>query len=322
MNPFDAPPSTPAVSYEPPRHPKRRRGRVIGAAVLGAGLVGAGAVGVSTLVSADDPELGATTTTSAPGPDEAGEQGEGLDSSRLGASGWMVDVDEDELRRFRECIGLPEIWSGSTLGEDFDLEELPALDELFGEDFSLDEWFGEFEGEFPVLDELFGEDFSAEEWFGEFEGEFPALDELFGEDFSAEEWFGEFEGEFPALDELFGEDFSAEEWFGEFEGEFPAPEEWAVDGGFAPLHEEFDALLSDLDGLIVVMGHDGPVVVDLGDGDGSVTIERDGGTGEVTITTDGEAAEVDLDGLFEEWIVPMIPDEVQTCLDELTTRNG
>ena len=274
MNPFDAPPSTPAVSYEPPRHPKRRRGRVIGAALLGAGLVGAGAVGVSTLVSADDPDLGATTTTSAPGPDEGGEQDEGLDSSRLGASGWMVDVDEDELRRFRECIGLPEIWSGSTLGEDFDLEELPALDELFGEDFS------------------------------------------------AEEWFGEFEGEFPALDELFGEDFSAEEWFGEFEGEFPVLEEWAVDGGFAPLHEEFDALLSDLDGLIVVMGPDGPVVVDLGDGDGSVTIERDGGTGEVTITTDGEAAEVDLDGLFEEWIVPMIPDEVQTCLDELATRNG
>lgn len=300
MNPFDAPPSTPAVSYEPPRPPKRRRGRVLGAAVLGAGLVGAGAMGASALDSGDDRESGDSASTSVAPPvpsDDDSLVRTAVQDDQLDGALSSIELDEDDLREFQECMGLPDAWSDVPFaGEEFDLEELPALDELLGDDFSLEE--------------LLGDDFALDELFGEFEGELPMF----------EEWTTE--GEFPALDELFGDDFSLDDLFGEFEGEFPMFEEGSVDGASVlPVPDDLDAhldsLLDDLEGLVVLMGPDGPIVVDLGDGGGAVTIERDGETGEVTITTDGDAVEVGPDELFEEMIVPMIPDEIQDCFDGL-----
>ena len=291
MNPFDAPPSTPAVSYESPRPPKRGRARMIGAVVLGAGLVGAGAVGVSALDSGDDRE--------SPGPSSAAAPVARGDDSLVRTAARDDRLGEDDLRGLHECLGLPEVWVDAPFGEEFDLEELPALDELFG-----DELFGD---DF-ALDELLGDDFALDELFGEFEGEFPMF----------EEWTAD--GELPALDELFGDDFSLDELFGEFEGEFPMFEEWtADDASVPPVPGDLETLLDDVDGLVMLMGPDGPVVIDLGEGDGAVTIERDGETGTVTITTDGGAAEVGLDELFDEMIVPLIPDDIQDCLDGLDT---
>lgn len=118
MNPFDAPPSAPAVSFEPPEGPKRRRGRLIGAAVVGAGLVGAGAIGVSTLVSADDePELATSPTTTV--------------AATTPVTAPAPDTDETGPA---ECI-----------------VELPNIDEWIGE------FDGEFDGELPAFDELFGD---------------------------------------------------------------------------------------------------------------------------------------------------------------------
>ena len=292
MNPFDAPPSTPAVSYEPPRPPRRRRSRVIGAAVLGAGLVGAGAMGANALDSSDDRESGASAPTSVESSGGGGDESVVRTASQDEQWGTRstADLDEGDLRELYECLDLPEQWADAPFaGEEFDLEELPALDELFGDDFSLEE--------------LLGDDFALDELFGEFEGEFPMF----------EEWIAD--GELPPLDELFGEGFPLDELFGEFEGEFPMFEEWTVEGASVlPAPGEVDAML---DGLVAVMGPDGPIVIDLGDGDGSVTVERDGDTGEVTVTTDGDAVEVDLDELFEDLIVPMVPGEMQECLERL-----
>ncbi len=291
MNPFDAPPSTPAVSYEPPRPPKRRRGRVIGAAVLGVGLVGAGAVGAAALDAEDDRESDRSSATSAT-PLVAQDDG-----PLVGVAAQDDQLDEGDLRELHECLGLPEDWADAPfVGDEFDLDRLPPLDELLGDDFSLEE--------------LLGDDFALDELFGEFEGELPMF----------EEWTTE--GELPPLEELFGDDFSLDDLFGEFDGEFPAFEDFTVDGASVAavpgdpdvvLDDLLQGVLDELDGLVVVMGPDGPIVVDLGDG--AVTIERDGETGEVTITTDGDAVEIGPDELVEEMIVPMIPDDVQECFD-------
>ncbi len=323
MNPFDAPPSTPAVSYEPPRPPKRRRGRVIGAAVLGAGLVGVGAVGAAALDAEDDRESdrsSASSTSSSATSEPLVAQD---DDALVRTAAQDDQLDQGDLRELHECLGLPENWADAPfVGEGFDLDQLPPLEELLGEDFSLDELFGEFEGELPMF----------EEWTTE--GELPALEELLGEDFSLDELFGEFEGELPmfeewttegalpALEELFGDDFTLDDLFGEFEGEFPMFEDFTVEGASAPavvgdadIDEMLGAVLDEIEGLVVLMGPDGPIVVDLGDGDGAVTIERNGETGEVTITTDGDAVEVGPDELFDEMIVPLIPGDVQDCFD-------
>ena len=225
MNPFDAPPSAPAVSFEPPEGPKRRRGRLIGAAVVGAGLVGAGAIGVSTLVSADDePELATSPTTTV--------------AATTPVTAPAPDTDETGPA---ECI-----------------VELPNIDEWIGE------FDGEFDGELPPLDEWF------REFDGEFDGELPAFDEL----------FGDLQGEF-------------ERMLGDIElGELDLGE---VDLGELDLGELDLGVLGG--GSVTVLGPDGPTLVDLGDGDASVTIERDGDTGELTVTTDGTASTVDLDGL-------------------------
>ena len=243
MNPFDAPPSAPAVSFEPPEGPKRRRGRLIGAAVVGAGLVGAGAIGVSTLVSADDePELATSPTTTV--------------AATTPVTAPAPDTDETGPA---ECI-----------------VELPNIDEWIGE------FDGEFDGELPPLDEWFGE------FDGEFDGELPPLDEWF------REFDGEFDGELPAFDELFGDlQGEFERMLGDIElGELDLGE---VDLGELDLGELDLGVLGG--GSVTVLGPDGPTLVDLGDGDASVTIERDGDTGELTVTTDGTASTVDLDGL-------------------------
>lgn len=287
MNPFDAPPSTPAVSYEPPRPPKRRRGRVIGAAVLGAGLVGVGAVGAAALDAEDDRESdrsSASSTSSSATSEPLAAQD---DDALVRTAAQDDQLDQGDLRELHECLGLPENWADAPfVGEGFDLDQLPPLEELLGEDFSLDELFGEFEGELPMF----------------------------------EEWTTE--GELPALEELFGDDFTLDDLFGEFEGEFPMFEDFTVEGASAPavvgdadIDEMLGTVLDEIEGLVVLMGPDGPIVVDLGDGDGAVTIERNGETGEVTITTDGDAVEVGPDELFDEMIVPLIPGDVQDCFD-------
>lgn len=287
MNPFDAPPSTPAVSYEPPRPPKRRRGRVIGAAVLGAGLVGVGAVGAAALDAEDDRESdrsSASSTSSSATSEPLVAQD---DDALVRTAAQDDQLDQGDLRKLHECLGLPENWADAPfVGEGFDLDQLPPLEELLGEDLSLDELFGEFEGELPMF----------------------------------EEWTTE--GELPALEELFGDDFTLDDLFGEFEGEFPMFEDFTVEGASAPavvgdadIDEMLGTVLDEIEGLVVLMGPDGPIVVDLGDGDGAVTIERNGETGEVTITTDGDAVEVGPDELFDEMIVPLIPGDVQDCFD-------
>lgn len=287
MNPFDAPPSTPAVSYEPPRPPKRRRGRVIGAAVLGAGLVGVGAVGAAALDAEDDRESERSSSTETSSSATSAPLVAQDDDALVRTAAQDDQLDEGDLRELHECLGLPENWADAPfVGDGFDLDQLPALEELLGEDFSLDELFGEFEGELPMF----------------------------------EEWTTE--GELPALEELFGDDFTLDDLFGEFEGEFPMFEDFTVEGASAPavvgdadIDEMLGTVLDEIEGLVVLMGPDGPVVVDLGDGDGAVTIERNGETGEVTITTDGDAVEVGPDELFDEMIVPLIPDDVQDCFD-------
>ena len=46
VNPFEGPPSTPPVSFEPPSSSPHRRGRMVGVVLATAGLLGAGVLGV------------------------------------------------------------------------------------------------------------------------------------------------------------------------------------------------------------------------------------------------------------------------------------
>ena len=268
---------------------------MVGAALIGAGLVGVGAIGASALVSADDPELGASPTSTT-----TSTTSSTTTSAAPTTTNDVELLDGDDLREFSECIGLPDLGPGpgdlgGDLGSDLEGEwngELPPLDELLGPDFDLDEVLGDLESELPMLDEV----------LGDLESELPMLDELLGDlEF-------ELEGEF-------GHEWQRGlEQFEQFErGTDEAPSD-------ASTSESFEML----DDLVAVMGPDGPVLIDLGDGEAAVTIERDA-DGEVTITTDGSAAEIDPDDLLTDLmadlndavVVPGLPDDVRSCLDEL-----
>lgn len=269
MNPFEAPPSTPAVSFDPPvEPPARRRGRTV-AVVLGtAGMLTAGIVGVSHLASADDPDLtdvagadrplfdGVAATDDEPSDetdddaptddtdddtsDEPGDD-EGDDSGELRiqvGDGEPIVIDLGELfdgetgRVISECLDLPFL-------------DVPAVpDAAPGElDLDLDLDLG------VLLDDLLaggGFDDELQSW----------LDEL-------------------DATELGSSPFEIDTW--------------------------------DLGDQVTVVGDDGLTIIDLGDGDATVTIERDGETGELTITTDGTATERRLDELFGEFELPALP---------------
>jgi hypothetical protein len=201
VNPFDGPPTTPPVSFQPPSSP-RRRGRTAGVVLATAGLLGAGVLGVSALASADDPKLGSSSTTTGAG-DDAGDPTPTTtapDSSpdedpTLDVDGPTIriddgdgepfvldlgDLDSDELRQFHECAGLP-MFGGGIFGEFEIFGESGGLD-------SLDELLGELseDGELgPKLDEMLQEwsqeldDGSADGPSGDELG--PLLDELLGD---------------------------------------------------------------------------------------------------------------------------------------------
>jgi hypothetical protein len=293
MNPFDAPPSTPAVSFEPPVDPPApRRGRTV-AIVLGtAGVIGAGIVGVSALASADDPELTEVPAVAAddeptdeptddqPDDAEPADDADGEIRIQVGDDEPIVfDLgDEGSWGALQECLDLPML---DVLPPDLADGELPGdlesvLDELFDEN-------GEFSGDLgSILDDLLADSPIFEEGM---------LDEMFDGLFDDEQlqaW----------LDEL--ESF---EWDTEWaDGEW-ADGEWSDDWAGGDWLEGID-----LGDQVTVLGDEGLTLIDLGDGDATVTIERDGETGELTITTDGTATEQELGEWFDDLELPALPE--------------
>lgn len=272
MNPFDAPPSTPAVSYEPPVDPPApRRGRTV-AIVLGtAGVIGAGIVGVSALASADDPELSDVATVTDDGSsnqesvdDEPSDDGEPADDP-------ADEVDDGEIRIqigdgepiVLDLGAIGDLGDGSW-GELHECLDLPMLDMTAPE---ILDGTGELDlGELGPL-------------FDEFLGELPMFSDGVFDDEDLRAWLDELETiEWPTGDGVDGEPGGA--WL---EG-------------------------IDLGDQVTVLGDDGLTVIDLGDGDATVTIERDGETGELTITTDGTATEQEIGQWFEDIELPALPD--------------
>lgn len=276
VNPFDGPPTTPPVSFEPPPVP-RRRGRMVGVVLATTGLLGAGVFGVSALVSADDdPALGSaptttgddgdaddTTTTTAPDEPGGDEQSSTEDGPTVriddgeGAP-FVIDLgelDAEDLREFTECAGLPML-GGDVFGEFEIFGDLPSdgdlgpkLDEL------LQEWLRESDtdasGELPSGDELG-----------------PMLDELLGEwlneldEGSADGSSGDELG--PLLDQLLG-DLAADGELGawldqllqearESQGSQGSPDGSAETG---PTDDELGALLDELLGGLGGLGGPG-----------------------------------------------------------------
>ncbi len=266
MNPFDAPPHTPAVSFEPPVDPPTpRRGRTV-AIVLGtAGVIGAGIVGVSALASADDPELTDVAAVDQVAADEEPTDDTIDDGDQPDDT--TDDTTTDGELRIQVGDGEPIVIDMGELGDDWgalqECLDLPMLDLLPPEIMNED---GELSGEVgPMLDELFGE-------FSMFDD--GMLDEM--------------------LNGLF-DDEQLQAWLDELEAT-----DWAdIDGLDGELVDGDWLEAIDLGDQVTVLGEDGLTVIDLGDGDATVTIERDGETGELTITTDGTAAEHELGQWFE-----------------------
>ncbi len=161
MSPFDAPPSTQPVPFEPPRPPHSRR-RTALVALASAGLVGGGLVAISQFASADQPSLvsGSTDTqppTAAPPatvpssnalPSDEGEP----EQSPPAIDGEIVidlgdgepltidlgDLAAADLEAVNECLG----FTAMELGELSDIGQIGRLP-AFGE-------FGEL-GELPGM---------------------------------------------------------------------------------------------------------------------------------------------------------------------------
>ncbi len=170
MNPFDDPPATPAVSFDPPRtfSPHRRR-RTVTIGIASALVVAGGVAGISQLVGADRPAASTAVSPPAEGDDEPPattdpeppatpeqQAEEPVDPApAVDVDGEIViDVGDDEpivLDLSELDVGGPDLGGlAECLGFDlrFSVEagpgqarEVPALDDWFDDWF--DEWFDE-----------------------------------------------------------------------------------------------------------------------------------------------------------------------------------
>ncbi len=181
MNPFDTPPSGDPISLDPPAAPSGDgpgRGRLVLVAVLTAGLIGGGIAGVSQLASADQPDLVAAApdeptdeTVPPAADDESDEPSDPAEPEAPPAADGQIVIDlgegdpividlgevEGDLQRLSECIGFPMFDGGEIAPGDWDLGELPDIDQLL-EDLpfdldALEDLEGELAGEFGVFDD-------------------------------------------------------------------------------------------------------------------------------------------------------------------------
>jgi hypothetical protein len=143
MSPFDSPPSTPPVSFDPPESPRRSRRRSLAVGAASVGLVAAGALVVSQLASADesqpvaraavpgDETIGTTppppTTAPPSDPDEADD----ADATITEVDGKIVIRINDDEPIVIDLGDLGELGDLGDLGRgDLDLGDLDLPDDL------------------------------------------------------------------------------------------------------------------------------------------------------------------------------------------------
>jgi hypothetical protein len=142
MSPFDLPPSTPPVSFDPPETGRRSRWRSLAVAAASVGLVAAGAVAVSQLATADDSQpvaraatpgdetIGSPPPTPAPTAPPDADDADGADD----ASDPTTDLDGQIVIRINDdepiVIDLGELGDLGVPGDLGDLPQLPALPDL------------------------------------------------------------------------------------------------------------------------------------------------------------------------------------------------
>jgi hypothetical protein len=262
VNPFDGPPTTPPVSFEPPASP-RRRGRMLGVVLATTGLLGAGVLGVSALASADDPELGSAPTTTGDDPgddttttmvvDEDSTTDENSDTEDVDDGDGdpfvldLGDLDGDDLRQLTECAGLPML-GGDVFGE-FDISGEPGEPGDLGDLEGLDDLLGELpaDGDLgPLLDELL------QEW------------SLESGDGSTDESSGDVPSELaPLLEEMLGDldpDGELGAWLDQLLQDAPTDEstDESTDGASGPTDDEIEVLLEELLGDLGDLGQFDP----------------------------------------------------------------